>query len=158
MDHVDHVDHQPTVAWLAWPRGLCGPCGPWVCSRAACVTVWRAPGWRGPAGRSVDNVDQWTIEFKSVDPMLARAAVDVGAVKTVRIYSIYFLFIQTLIYIVHMVHKARFPLCTRVDHLPISRLSNAIHTRPTPRVCPGLDSVKKSLTLATRASAATNLE
>ena len=136
VDHVDHVDHEFAVAWLAW----------------------RAPGWRGPAGRSVDNVDQWTIEFKSVDPMLARAAVDVGAVETVRIYSIYFLFIQTLNYIVHMVHKAHFPLCTRVDHLPISRLSIAIHTRPTPRVCPGLDSVKKSLTLAKRASAATNLE
>lgn len=47
VDYVDHVDHGFAVERLAW----------------------RAPGWRGPAGQSVDNVDMWTISLELTDPI-----------------------------------------------------------------------------------------
>jgi len=65
VDHVDNVDHGPTVARLACrvaARQSRGQCGQWPVKRKACVAWTWARGF-------VDNVDMWTIDFKSVNPL-----------------------------------------------------------------------------------------
>ena len=65
VGHVDNVDHGPTVARLACyvaARLERGQCGPWPGRCMACVTWTKGVGF-------VDNVDMWTIDFKSVNPL-----------------------------------------------------------------------------------------
>jgi hypothetical protein len=70
----------------AGPRGQCGP---WPGKRRACVTWTKGVGF-------VDNVDMWTIDFKSLNPLWG-AGCRRGPLSLLYIHTVYFLSLFRLI-------------------------------------------------------------